>query len=99
MLNQCGDRNEAELAEAAERGHALYEQALKTVLEPDENGHTVAIHPDTGDYLVALDWTKAWQTLRGRHADGLIMTLTIGEQTRNHHHCRMFCSEHVTHHR
>ena len=72
---------EDELSEQTQRALALYEGKLKAILEPDQNGSTVAIHLDTGDYAVAATSPNARQALRERRPDGPIATMTVGPET------------------
>lgn len=70
------------LSPLAEQGRAIYEERLKPLLEPDQNGRAVAIHVDTGDYAVAESHSAAAHELLTRHEpDGRIVTLTIGPPT------------------
>ena len=60
------------------KGHVIYDQTLKAVLEPKYNGQEVAIHLDSGDYEVAGNSPHARRALRARRPEGLIMTVNIG---------------------
>ena len=60
----------------------IYEERLKSVLEPDHNGEMIAIDPITGDYEVAKSHRDAKRALRPKIAeDHPIVTLTIGPPT------------------
>src|SRR5262249_13731468 len=67
-----------DLARASKLGRDFYEERLKAVLEPDQNGQTVAVHFDSADYAVASNSPEARRALRARHPEGLIMTMKIG---------------------
>lgn len=70
------------LSPLAEQARAIYEQRLKSLLEPDWNGQAVAIHVDTGDYAIGTSHRDAARALLARHEpDGRIVTLTIGPPT------------------
>jgi hypothetical protein len=56
----------------------IYDDQLKSVLEPSENGKTVAIDIDTGDYSVARRSSTASRDLRSRRPNGRIVTMLIG---------------------
>ena len=45
--------------ELVRRGRQLYNQKLRTVLEPNEQGRYVAIEPDTGRYFLGDTGTTA----------------------------------------
>ena len=63
------------------RGQAIYDERLKSVLEPAHNGQSVAIHLDTGDYVVDRNWSRAIRKLREKHKDGFVYSLFIGPPT------------------
>jgi hypothetical protein len=80
MVNTLED--EAQSFELANRALELYENKLRTVLEPQHNGEAVAIHVDTGDYALGRNHMAAVGNLRTRRArDGRIVVLTIGPPT------------------
>jgi hypothetical protein len=69
------------LDEVTQRGSLLYENQLKGVLERDYMGQIVAIHPDSGDYVVAVREEEAMTELRARRPDGLLFVRRIGPPT------------------
>jgi hypothetical protein len=69
------------LDEVAQRGSLLYEERLKTDLERDSIGEVVAIHPDSGEYVVATREEEAVGKLRARRPDGLLFVRRIGPPT------------------
>ena len=70
---------EAEMERLSRIGHALYEEKLKPILEPERNGQEVAIHLDTGDYEVAPRRSRPHFALRRRHPEGgLILRMEVG---------------------
>ncbi len=66
------------LSEVTQRALAFYRENLQTKLEPDQVGRGLAIHPDSGDYLVADTPTHAGHAMRARHPEGGTVTLRIG---------------------
>jgi hypothetical protein len=70
--------SQEEMEQLSARGHAIYDNTLKAILEPQYNGQEVAIHLDTGDYEVAKNSPHARRALRARRPEGLIMTTNIG---------------------
>ncbi len=65
------------LSEITVRALALYRD-LQAELEPEQVGRGLAIHPDSGDYLVADTPTHAGHAMRVRHPEGGTVTLRIG---------------------
>lgn len=75
-------QNEQPLSALAQQGHELYDDKLKTLLEPELNGKAVAIHVESGDYVVADSHSEAARLLLRNHTlDGRIVILTIGPPT------------------
>lgn len=64
------------------RSLSCYEERLKPLLEPQQNGLVVAIQPDTSDYAVARTASEARRSLRLRQPRDFILTRTIGPETR-----------------
>lgn len=62
------------------RATAFYDQTLRALLEPRQNGAFVAIHPDTQDYAVALSSGGALRALYARHPDGALLVRRIGSE-------------------
>ena len=76
------DEQSAGLDPVSLRGLAIYQESLKSLLEPEHNGEAVAIHVDTGEYAVARNHTLALRALLERfEPDGKVVTLTIGPPT------------------
>jgi len=60
-------------------GHAIYDQRLKGLLEPQYNGQDLAIHVDSGDYEVGRWGARPGITLRKRHPEvGMILLTKVG---------------------
>ena len=66
------------LSELSQRALDFYRENLRDVLEPAEEGKGIAIHPGTGDYLVAETPIHASRAMRGRHPVGSYVTMRIG---------------------
>jgi hypothetical protein len=47
------------MSEVAERGKKFYEEHLKSILEPQENGKFVAIEPESENYFVGATAVEA----------------------------------------
>ena len=68
--------SEEELERLSAKGRALYQERLKSLLEPAHNGDEVAIHLDSGDYEVGPRRARPHFTLRRRHPEGGYIMLT-----------------------
>ena len=66
------------LSEVTARALAFYRENLQAKLEPEQVGRGLAIHPESGDYLVADTPTHAGHAMRVRHPEGGTVTLRIG---------------------
>lgn len=65
----------------AECGLAIYQQTLKTLLEPTQNGRFVAIHVDSADYEVARTSADAMRAILKYHPlDGRLVIRKIGDE-------------------
>ena len=73
---------EDHLSPLAEQGRTIYQEKLKAALEPLHDGEAVAIHVDSGDYVIGNSHSAAAHLLMKRHeVDGRVVTLTIGSPT------------------
>lgn len=77
MLNLDGEYPRP-LSEVTSRALTFYRETLQAELEPEQVGRGLAIHPDSGDYLVADTPTHAGYAMRVRHPEGGTVTLRIG---------------------
>lgn len=64
MTAMSEEAEASERSEVAQRGRALYKAKLKVVLEPEYNNRFVAIHPDSGEYVVADSTGNAMRAIR-----------------------------------
>ncbi|MBV9851961.1 MAG: hypothetical protein JO250_20035 [Armatimonadetes bacterium] len=64
--------------ELAARALAFYQNTLRARLEPEHDGEGLAIHPDSGDYLLGSTPTHASRAMRQRHPEGGYITLRVG---------------------
>ncbi len=69
---------EEALIDGEARAQSLYDNRLRTILEPERDGEAVAIHPESGDYEVAPNWALARRALRARQPNGFIYSQFIG---------------------
>ncbi len=79
MWKAVQEENEA-VSQAAQRGRAIYETKLKAILEPAENNRFVAIHPDSGEYMVANSTGEALRRMRGVQPQGRLYFTKIGPE-------------------
>jgi hypothetical protein len=72
-----------ELSDVARRGLALYDEKLKSVLEPEQNGRAIALHVDTGEYIIADTLAESRRQMHKRYPnpDRKILSRTIGPET------------------
>lgn len=66
------------LSDMTVRAMALYYEKLQAELEPEQIGRGLAIHPGSGDYLVADAPTHAGHAMRRLHPEGGTVTLRVG---------------------
>ena len=67
--------------EVARLGQDLYESRIRGLVEADHIGRYIAIHVDTGDYVVARTTAEATRTLLKTHPrDGRIFLRRIGDE-------------------
>jgi len=66
--------------DVARRGRALYEAKLKAALEPAYNNRFVAIHPDSGEYVVADSTGNAMRSIRKSRPQGRLYLTKIGPE-------------------
>lgn len=82
MLNLDGEYPRP-LSDVTQRALAFYRENLQTKLEPEQVGRGLAIHPDSGDYVVADTPTHAGHAMRARHPEGGTVTFRIGFEGRH----------------
>ena len=70
--------SQKEMEQLSARGRAIYNQTLKSTLEPLRNGQVVAIRLDSGDYEAARNSPTASRALCARHPVGLTMVTDVG---------------------
>jgi hypothetical protein len=67
-----------ELDERSKKGLAIYDEQLKPLLEPVQNGKGIAIHPESGDHEVGKTPFLAARALRQRHPGEQVAMFKIG---------------------
>ncbi len=76
--NAISNHTPKPLSELSQRALAFYKANLRDALEPMAEGKGIAIHPDSGDYVVAETPTHASRAMRSRHPAGSFVTMRIG---------------------
>lgn len=64
--------------EIGDRGVQIYENKLRSILEPQFNGQFVAIDVESGDYEVASEARDASIRLRERHPEAQVLVERVG---------------------
>jgi len=70
--------------EAAQTGECLYEERLKSLLEPKHNGELVAIHIPSKEYFLGASLLEASDRLRQKYptaGHGEIYARGVGDRT------------------
>lgn len=62
----------------AQRGRAVYEQRLRTLLEPAQHGRYLVLNVETGEYEVGDDAMTPSETMRQRFPGTLFYAMRIG---------------------
>lgn len=67
-----------ETMDLAQRAEKIYDERLKSLLEPKHWGEIVAIEPDSGDYYLDNTLEGAGAKARAAHPDKLSYALRVG---------------------
>lgn len=63
-----------------ERGQALYDERLKSRLEPAQDGNYVAVDIDSGEYVLATSGSEALSEARKSHPDRVFYLVCVGRR-------------------
>jgi hypothetical protein len=78
----------------AAKGRAIYNDKLKSILEPGHNSEYVVIHVDSGDYTVSRRIAEATRAMIKRHGvDGRLLSMRIGPEPEYALAARLFASQ------
>jgi hypothetical protein len=66
------------LGEITSRGKQIYEQKLRSLLEPEHVGKYLVIDVDSGDYEMDEEHLAALDRVRARHPDGSFFSMRVG---------------------
>jgi hypothetical protein len=64
--------------EIVERGKQIYEERLRALVEPGNEGRLLVIDVETGDYELADDLLSAGDRLHARHPGAALYSMRIG---------------------
>jgi hypothetical protein len=64
--------------EIAARGQEIYEQQLRALLEPGNQGKVLIIDVETGDYEMDTDEFAASRRAHAKHPDGAFFGMRVG---------------------
>jgi hypothetical protein len=64
--------------EVVRRGQALYEQAIRPIVEADNQGNYLVIDIETGNYEVGDDYGRLSDRLHEKHPDAALYAMRIG---------------------
>jgi hypothetical protein len=67
--------------EIAARGKAIYEQQIRSKVEPAHTGKFLIIDIETGDYEIDADDTAASRRAHNRHPDGAFFGMRVGQRS------------------
>ena len=66
--------------QVAEKGEQLYQEKLKPILEPKENGRFVTIEVNSGEFFLGDSLLEALQRARQKYPDRLFHTIKVGAE-------------------
>ncbi len=81
MSRIIGPETDASFDDLARRGVTIYNEHLKSILEPAHNGKAVAINVDTGEYIIADDPPEARRLFHEKYGTPNGISMTIGPET------------------
>ncbi len=61
-----------------QRGMKLYEERLKSELEPEHNGEMLAVEVESGDYFLGRTATEAYRKAKAKHPGTEFAFLRVG---------------------
>ena len=64
-----------------ERGRAIYEDRLKSLLEPEHKGEMLVVEVESGDYFLARTATEAYKKAKAKHPGAEFAFLRVGGRT------------------
>jgi hypothetical protein len=80
MEQESKEHLDLNIDELSKQGSSIYDARLKAELEPAQNGRFVAIHVDTGDYVVARWSGDAMRAMHNLHPNSRLFVRKIGDE-------------------
>lgn len=74
------ESHEHTLEEIARRGREIYEQHIRSEVEPAHIGEFVVVDITSGDYAVSPDEPEAFSRLEARNPEGIFYLLRVGHR-------------------
>ncbi len=72
---------ELERQEFVEKAKSLYEQVIQPKLSERENGHFIAVEPDSGDYFIGETGREAVEKAQSKYPEKVFYLARFGYQT------------------
>lgn len=67
--------------EIARRGREIYEQDIRSEVEPARTGEFVVVDIISGDYAISVDEAEAFDQAETRNPEGLFYLIRVGHRT------------------
>lgn len=64
--------------EVARRGREIYEQRIRSEIEPEHEGRFLAVDVESGEYALADDELEAFDRAREKKPEGVLYLLRVG---------------------
>ena len=71
----------SDISERVRTAYKIYDERLRSLLEPDHLGKVVAIHVDTGDYYLGNTPREACANGRRAHPGAVFVCRPVGRRT------------------
>ncbi len=75
----------AQTRSLVDRAKLIYDERLRSALEPDHAGRYVAVEPDSGDHFLADSFDGAVRAARTAHPTRLAHVMRVGHPAALHH--------------
>ena len=68
----------------AEKAKAIYEERLRTILEPEHRDKFVAIEPDSGDFFIGATYSESVSAAREAYLNRISFVMRVGHDAAIH---------------
>ena len=72
---------ECSTAEVCDRGEKIYDERIKSLVEPQEIGKFIVIDIESGDYEISEDMLEASDSLQKRRPDSVQFGAMVGHES------------------